>query len=58
MFWYLYRLKIKIKYSTDPSASALQWLDAAQTSGKKHPYMFSQCQVRSEIQTDLACQQS
>lgn len=55
MFWYLYRLKIKIKYSTDPSASALQWLDAAQTSGKKHPYMFSQCQVRSEIQTELAC---
>ncbi|CAB3234846.1 unnamed protein product [Arctia plantaginis] len=38
------RLKIKIKYTTDPSASALQWLDAAQTSGKKHPYMFSQCQ--------------
>ncbi|GBP64418.1 Leukotriene A-4 hydrolase [Eumeta japonica] len=37
-------LKIKVKYSTDPSASALQWLDPNQTSGKGHPYLFSQCQ--------------
>ncbi|XP_030031812.1 leukotriene A-4 hydrolase isoform X1 [Manduca sexta] len=38
------KLKIKIKYTTSPTASALQWLDPAQTSGKKHPYLFSQCQ--------------
>ncbi|KAM3963295.1 leukotriene A-4 hydrolase-like [Aphomia sociella] len=38
------KLKIKIKYSTAPSASALQWLEPNQTSGKKHPYLYSQCQ--------------
>ncbi|XP_035435783.2 leukotriene A-4 hydrolase isoform X3 [Spodoptera frugiperda] len=38
------KLKIKITYTTDPQASALQWLDPEQTSGKKHPYLFSQCQ--------------
>ncbi|XP_045452279.1 LOW QUALITY PROTEIN: leukotriene A-4 hydrolase [Melitaea cinxia] len=38
------KLQIKIKYSTVPSATALQWLDPNQTSGKKYPYMFSQCQ--------------
>ncbi|XP_028167560.1 leukotriene A-4 hydrolase isoform X1 [Ostrinia furnacalis] len=38
------KLKISIKYKTSPTASALQWLDPNQTSGKKHPYLFSQCQ--------------
>ncbi|CAH2089690.1 unnamed protein product [Euphydryas editha] len=38
------KLQIKITYSTVPSATALQWLDPNQTSGKKHPYLFSQCQ--------------
>ncbi|XP_032519652.2 leukotriene A-4 hydrolase isoform X1 [Danaus plexippus] len=37
-------LQIKIKFNTSPNATALQWLDANQTSGKKHPYLFSQCQ--------------
>ncbi|KAJ2948302.1 hypothetical protein O0L34_g7539 [Tuta absoluta] len=35
---------IKVQYATDPSASALQWLEPSQTSGKQHPYLFSQCQ--------------
>ncbi|CAH0695980.1 unnamed protein product [Spodoptera exigua] len=38
------KIKVKIAYSTDPQASALQWLGPEQTSGKKYPYLFSQCQ--------------
>ncbi|XP_022105369.1 leukotriene A-4 hydrolase-like isoform X1 [Acanthaster planci] len=38
-------LRIKISYETAPSASALQWLKPPQTAGKKHPYLFSQCQA-------------
>lgn len=37
--------KIKIVYSTSPKSSALQWLLPEQTAGKKHPYLFSQCQA-------------
>jgi leukotriene-A4 hydrolase len=36
---------IRIVYRTAPSASALQWLEPAQTLGKKHPYLFTQCQA-------------
>ncbi|GLH08252.1 Uncharacterized protein GBIM_13527 [Gryllus bimaculatus] len=39
------RYNITIAYETSPKASALQWLDPEQTAGKKHPYLFSQCQV-------------
>lgn len=36
---------IKISFSTKEKCTALQWLTPAQTSNKKHPYVFSQCQA-------------
>jgi leukotriene-A4 hydrolase len=38
-------LKVRIFYETSPEASAIQWLGAEQTKGKKHPYLFTQCQA-------------
>lgn len=38
-------LKVSITYKTSPKASGLQWLTPENTLGKKHPYMYSQCQV-------------
>ncbi len=36
---------VTIRYRTSPEASALQWLDPAQTKGGKLPFLFSQCQA-------------
>uniref|UniRef100_A0A8C8VR17 Leukotriene A(4) hydrolase n=1 Tax=Pelusios castaneus TaxID=367368 RepID=A0A8C8VR17_9SAUR len=36
---------VEISFETSPQSSALQWLTPEQTSGKKHPFLFSQCQA-------------
>ncbi|XP_046441582.1 leukotriene A-4 hydrolase-like isoform X2 [Daphnia pulex] len=37
--------KIVVHYTTSPKSTALQWLSPEQTLGKKHPFLFSQCQA-------------
>jgi leukotriene-A4 hydrolase len=34
-----------LTYKTSPEARALQWLNANQTAGGSHPFLFSQCQA-------------
>lgn len=37
--------KVRIEYETSPTASGVQWLTAAQTAGKRSPYVFTQSQA-------------
>ncbi|KAK6488103.1 leukotriene A-4 hydrolase-like [Huso huso] len=46
---------IEVSYETSPQAFALQWLTPEQTAGKKHPYLFSQCQA-THCRTMVPCQ--
>jgi len=50
-------LKIRVEYATTEGCKALQWLTPEQTSGKVHPYVFSQCQAIL-ARTLLPCQDS
>ena len=42
------QLAVKVTYVTSPDpkqSAAIQWLEPTQTAGKKHPYLYTQCQV-------------
>ncbi|XP_044735037.1 leukotriene A-4 hydrolase [Chrysoperla carnea] len=47
--------ELVIGYETSPKSSGLQWLNPKQTSGKKHPFMFSQGQP-TEMRSIIPCQ--
>lgn len=47
--------KICIEYETSPEASGLQWLSPQATSGKKHPFLFSQFEP-THARSVLPCQ--
>ena len=36
---------VRVHYATSPGASGLQWLDAPQTAGKQHPFLYTQSQA-------------
>uniref|UniRef100_A0A8B9PDU6 Leukotriene A-4 hydrolase n=1 Tax=Apteryx owenii TaxID=8824 RepID=A0A8B9PDU6_APTOW len=46
---------VEISFESSPKSSALQWFTPEQTSGKKHPFLFSQCQA-AHCRAILPCQ--
>uniref|UniRef100_A0A6J0VG73 Leukotriene A(4) hydrolase n=1 Tax=Pogona vitticeps TaxID=103695 RepID=A0A6J0VG73_9SAUR len=46
---------VEISFETSPRSSALQWFTPEQTSGKRHPFLFSQCQA-THCRAVLPCQ--
>jgi leukotriene-A4 hydrolase len=46
---------VTISYTTSPDAIALQWFEPEMTLGKKHPFMYSQCQA-IHARTIVPCQ--
>ena len=37
--------RVRIFYETSPGATALQWLDPAQTADRKHPFLYTQSEA-------------
>ncbi|KAG0052561.1 Leukotriene A-4 hydrolase [Gryganskiella cystojenkinii] len=51
------KIKVLIGYATTEECTACQWLDPSQTVGKKHPYLFTQCQA-IHARSMVPCQDS
>ncbi|MEK7388917.1 MAG: M1 family metallopeptidase [Elusimicrobiota bacterium] len=49
--------EVHITYETSPTGAGLQWLTPEQTEGKKHPFLFTQCQP-IHARSVLPCQDS